>query len=460
MHPSPPHPVTGIGQPAFLYTSDTRILEANGPAEALAGQPLAGLCLAELAALFAPRALDGTRLSITRLPACRALGGEDVIEIPIAIRATDGRIMTFLVTATPLSDGANVGGALEIWQPDDGRCQLLVPEPVLADAPRPPGMIVLLDAEGTILDLDDAFAGILGRPARELVGANAWRVFPIVPGARIRERFLRAFTSWRPLQFEEVFDGLLFEGLVLPVRSAAGTVDQAVIVLRDVTGRRRSEEALRESEARYRRFVDADISAHVVTTSDGRILDCNPAFARIFGFASPGEARSVGIVETYCTPAERDVLLDRLRAEGRIENVEGYRRRRDGGRIHVVANLVGDFDEEGTLTGIIGYITEDTQRYRAEAALRRSEAQLRLAQESAGIGLWDRDTATDLVTVSPEFLRLYGLEELSSAPYTDFERLIHPADRHIVRAGRLTAFGAGEPLELEIRIVLPGGEQR
>lgn len=248
MHPSLPHPVTGIGQPSCLYTSDTRILEANGPAEVFAGHPLAGLCLAELAALFAPRALDGTRLSITRLPARRALGDEVVIETSIAIRATDGRIITFLVTATPLSDGANVGGALEIRQPDDGRCQLSVPEPVLADAPRPPGMIVLLDADGTILDLDDAFAGIFGRPALELVGANAWRVFPIVPGARIRERSLRAFASGRPHHFEEVLDGLLFEGLVLPVRSAAGTVDQAVIVLRDVTGRRRSEEALRESE--------------------------------------------------------------------------------------------------------------------------------------------------------------------------------------------------------------------
>ena len=59
-------------------------------------------------------------------------------------------------------------------------------------------------------------------------------------------------------------------------------------------------------------------------------------------------------------------------------------------------------------------ITEDvTERHRADDALRESEEQLRLAQESAEIGIRDRDATTGLVTISPEFLRRAGLEGIA-----------------------------------------------
>ncbi len=100
------------------------------------------------------------------------------------------------------------------------------------------------------------------------------------------------------------------------------------------------------------------------------------------------------------------------------------------------------------------------QRVRAEEALRESEERLRLALESAEIGIWDRDVATDRVTISPELLRRYGLEAEAVTTYASWERIIHPEDREQVEAGRQTAIATCGLLDLEFRVVLPAGEQR
>ena len=175
--------------------------------------------------------------------------------------------------------------------------------------------------------------------------------------------------SWRACPFQPIFG------------------DSRLVITEDVTERRRAEDALRESEAKYRRLVDDDITGDFISAPDGRILDCNPAFARMFGFASVEEARSSNMVESYIAPGERAQLLERLRRERRLEHDERFRRRRDGTTIHVVENIVGDFDDTGTLVEIRGYVSDDTQRYRAEEALREREQTLQGIFRAAPVGI-------------------------------------------------------------------------
>ena len=92
---TPPLSLGAIRQPAFLYGADGRIAEANDRAELLAGRPLAGCGVADVAALFAPRAPGGMPLVPTDLPAGRALAGDDAIEVPLEITAADGRTNPF-----------------------------------------------------------------------------------------------------------------------------------------------------------------------------------------------------------------------------------------------------------------------------------------------------------------------------------------------------------------------------
>jgi PAS domain S-box-containing protein len=71
------------------------------------------------------------------------------------------------------------------------------------------------------------------------------------------------------------------------------------------------------------------------------------------------------------------------------------------------------------------------ERKRAEEHLQEREEQLRLAQEAGGVGLFTVEIPTDLVTVTPEFCRLYGLAPVDVMPVTDIEALVLPEDRSI-----------------------------
>jgi PAS domain S-box-containing protein len=137
----------------------------------------------------------------------------------------------------------------------------------------------------------------------------------------------------------------------------------------------RAQAEQRRSEARYRRFFEEDVAGVLLTAPDGRVLECNPALARIFGFASPDEARGCNALSLYPDPAHelRRSMLERLHADGKISDEEIELRRRDGSIVHVIQNVVGSFGAAGELTEITSYVFDITERKRAEERLREYE---------------------------------------------------------------------------------------
>jgi two-component system cell cycle sensor histidine kinase/response regulator CckA len=98
--------------------------------------------------------------------------------------------------------------------------------------------------------------------------------------------------------------------------------------------------ALEESERRYRTLFERNPAGMSLTLADGRIVDCNPAFARILGFENPAAVLGTSVDALYAQPKERDQLLERVAAEGTAVNVELQMRRRDGRLIWVLASVV------------------------------------------------------------------------------------------------------------------------
>ena len=188
----------------------------------------------------------------------------------------------------------------------------------------------------------------------------------------MQEIISAALASNKVMQHEVSFDSRTYWLTISPF-VADGYVN---IYGRNITERKQAEEALRESELRYHRLFADDLTGDFLCTPEGQVLICNPAFARIFGFFSVEEAVGTSMLELYVDPRERQPLLETLRQQGKIEAFGASRKRRDGQPIHIVENLVGYFNDRGELFEVQGYVVDDTERRRAEEALRERMKEL------------------------------------------------------------------------------------
>jgi PAS domain S-box-containing protein len=171
--------------------------------------------------------------------------------------------------------------------------------------------------------------------------------------------------------------------------------------------RKPMKQALRESEEKYRRLFEEDLTGNVVTTPDGRIVACNSAFIKIFGFHSIEEARNTNIIDTFLLQEERLHFLERLKQEGKLENYGSLRRRRDGSIIYAIENAVGHFDASGELVETTGYIYDDSARKQAEEALRENEEKYRTLVEMSPTGILIHQYGK-IVYANPIALRILG----------------------------------------------------
>jgi len=128
---------------------------------------------------------------------------------------------------------------------------------------------------------------------------------------------------------------------------------------------KRADSALRASERRYRLLFERNLAGLYRTTLDGRILDCNSAFARILGYPSREDVLKVSALDLYSDPGDRESFLSRLAQQKVLVNFELCLRRRDGSPVWVLANE-SLMDEPGGAAVMEGSLIDITDRKRAE----------------------------------------------------------------------------------------------
>jgi PAS domain S-box-containing protein len=176
-----------------------------------------------------------------------------------------------------------------------------------------------------------------------------------------------------------------------PVLNENGELIEFIGTATDVTERKRTEEALREREAKIRRFVDANIIGVFVWDLDGRIIDANEAFLRMVGYDREslvsGRMRWPNLTPTELHASDERTLAE-LKATGTVQPCEREYLRKDGRRVPV---LMGStlFEESGNEG--LAFVLDLTERKAAEEGLRESEAKLRDYAETASDWFWEID---------------------------------------------------------------------
>jgi PAS domain S-box-containing protein len=165
-----------------------------------------------------------------------------------------------------------------------------------------------------------------------------------------------------------------------PIRGETGAPIGAVLVFRDVSERKQSE----EMRARLAAIVESSHDAIVSKTLDGTIRTWNSGAQRVFGY-SPEEAigRSITLIIPPERLAEEAAILERLVRGERIDSFETVRVTRDGRRLDISLTVSPLRDRDGHIIGASKIARDVTERKRAADALRASEARQRFLAELA-----------------------------------------------------------------------------
>lgn len=166
----------------------------------------------------------------------------------------------------------------------------------------------------------------------------------------------------------------------------------ALAFLKDITERKKAEQALKDSEIKYRSIFENAVEGIFQSTPEGRFNSVNPAMARMCGFESPEEMiLSVTDIKNqhYVKPEERDEYRRIMDANGVVENFEHQIYRKDGAKIWVSTNSRAVKDEDGNVLFYEGTHENITKRKNIEDALKKNEAMLQsiLRASAVGIGL-------------------------------------------------------------------------
>ncbi len=164
-------------------------------------------------------------------------------------------------------------------------------------------------------------------------------------------------------------------------RDAGGRIYRMAGSLSDITESKRAEDALRESEQRFRLLV-AGVKDYAIfmLDPDGRVVSWNEGAARIKGYRSDeiiGQHFSCFYPQADIEAGKPELQLERARAEGRVEST-GWRVRKDGSRFWANVVLTALFEETGELRGFSKITRDVTERERVAEALRDSEQRFRL----------------------------------------------------------------------------------
>lgn len=263
----------------------------------------------------------------------------------------------------------------------------------------------------------------------EVIGKTDFDFYPQELANAFYEDEQNILRSGQPLcnREERGVDGAGNETHILttkvPLRNSQGQVDGIAGVGRDISDRKKMENALREAERKYRGIFDEAIVGIFQSTPAGRFLSVNPAMARIYGYGSPEEMiASVTNIsrQFYVDPKRREefmLLMDKL---GGVKDFEYEALRKDGSKIWVVMS-VRAVQQGGALVRYEGMAEDITERKLLQNQLFQAQKLESIGQLAAGIA-HEINTPTQYIGDNVRFLK-DAFQELKGL-LKNYERLL------------------------------------
>src|SRR5437870_8871474 len=232
-------------------------------------------------------------------------------------------------------------------------------------------------------------------------------------------------------------------------------------VSRDVTRRKLGEEALLESEVRFRTMAN---TAPVLIWMSGLDKLCtffNKPWLEFTGRTIDQEMGNGWTEGVHADDLQRCLQIYTQAFDARQPFVMHYRLRRHDGEYRWISdNGVPRYDAQKNFDGYIGSCMDITELLSKEQALREFEERVRLASKAAGLGVWELDIATNEIWMSDGARELFQFDSETRLNHAALQDRVHPEDRALRDSTIKGAIETQGEYEIEYRILLPDGNLR
>lgn len=463
-----------------IYTLDSGglVTYVNPAAEALLGWTSAELLGRKMHPLIHYRHRDGTAFPAEACAGRQVLRqGATLVEHADVFIRKDGTFFDVVYSSAPLWSDGTIAGLVLVFR--DVSEQHVAEQALRANEERfrtmaqaVPSFLFETDAEGGNIWTSDGWCQFTGQTQEEVRGhgwANA--LHPDDRAANI-DRWVACMRDGVPFESRQRLrrgDGSYawVVAKALPVRDERGAVSRWLGSVTDVDELARQEEALRESEERFRQIAEtADCVFWMTERSPERVLYVSPAFERIWQRPASALYRNAREWSDAISPEDRGRVLQAYErwladCDRQAFDVE-YRIVRPDGTVRWIADEGRAVrDGEGRVYRLSGIARDITVMKAAEGALRESEERLKLAFEVGRIGHWEWDARRNHIVWSDQLVAMYGVgPEDFGGTYQGFLGRIHEEDRDLIQRAVRDAISTRGDYEAEFRFVRKDGSVR
>jgi len=232
------------------------------------------------------------------------------------------------------------------------------------------GIVIIQD--GVVKFLNSIMVKIAGFSPAEVIGKPFIDFMSPEYREMVLERYQKRLKGEEPPNRYEI-DLITKDGSKIPVEINASVIEYEgkpadMAIIRDITVRKRIEEELKRSEAKFRRIYDMSMTAIYTTSVEGEIIDMNPLGVSMLGYESLDELKKVNVENTYVNLDDRKRFI-RLAGKDPVKGFETKLRRKDGKIIDVIINGYALKNGAGRIVGFQGAIVDITDRKRMEEVL-------------------------------------------------------------------------------------------
>jgi PAS domain S-box-containing protein len=296
-----------------------------------------------------------------------------------------------------------------------------------------PASIYFKDKDGKNLVVNKAYEELVGKKREEVIGKTDEELLPKNLAKQCRKSDDKVFNTGKIYHGEEKLlsqDGEMnyFDTVKSPIHNELGQIVGLVGVSRDITARKKTEEALETTQEQYRDLVEKADIAILIDDKEGNFQYVNERYAKLFGYKE-NEMRKKSIRDVVFS-GDLDIVMryhkNRVQGKKSPSRYEFRGIRKDGSLVYLEINAQA-IKKGKEIVGTRCYLWDITARKQAEKALRQSEEKYKTIAENVEVGIYRTSSGEDghFIEANPALVKMFGYKNRQEFLGVDVSTLYH-----------------------------------